>query len=102
MSKIAVIGDRESVVGFAAIGLETFILTDKSLAAKKLRELSKNNYSVVYITEAVAAEITDEIDKYKDSVTPAVILIPGVSGNTGNGMSSITQSVIRAVGSNIL
>ncbi len=102
MSKIAVIGDRESVIGFASIGLEVFASTDKNSAIKKLRELSKNNYSVIYVTEAVAAEIMDEIDKYKDSVTPAVILIPGVSGNTGNGMSSITESVIRAVGSNIL
>ena len=38
----------------------------------------------------------------KDNITPAVILIPGASGNTGKGMQSLNESVERAVGKNIL
>lgn len=102
MSKIAVIGDKESIVGFSAIGLEIHPVSDNKYTAEKLRELAKKDYSVIYITEAAAAEISDEISRYNDRPTPAVILIPGVTGNTGNGMNSVTQSVIRAVGSNIL
>ena len=102
MLKIAVMGDRDSVSGFACLGLDTFFITDKASAEKKLRELSKDNYAIVYITEALASVINEEIEKYKDSIMPAIILIPGVSGNTGEGMSSVLRSVERAVGSQLL
>ena len=36
------------------------------------------------ITEAVAAEIKEEIEKYQEQTLPAIIQIPGVSGNTGD------------------
>lgn len=101
MHKIAVMGDKDSVFAFASIGLEVFPITDKAIAGAKLKELAQKNYAVVYITEALASEIKDQIDKYKDEITPAIILIPGVSGNTGEGMSSVSKSVERAVGSQI-
>ncbi len=102
MLKIAVMGDRESVSGFACLGLNTFFINDKATAERKLRELSRENYAIIYITEALASLIREEIDKFKDYVTPAIILIPGVSGNTGEGMSSVLSSVERAVGSQLL
>ena len=102
MLKIAVMGDRDSVSGFACLGLNTFFVNDKSDGEKKLRELSREGYAIIYITEALASEIIEEIEKYKDSIIPAIILIPGVSGNTGEGMSSVMRSVERAVGSQLL
>ena len=63
MYKIAVLGDRESVSGFACIGLETYPITDKSEAAKKLKELSQNEYAVIFITELLASDLEKEIDK---------------------------------------
>ena len=35
-------------------------------------------------------------------MTPAVIAIPGVKGNTGIGISGVKKSVEQAVGSDIL
>lgn len=102
MHKIAVMGDRDSVSGFACLGLDTFIVNDKTTGERKLKELSSNNYAIIYVTEALAFELSAEIDKYKDVITPAIILIPGVSGNTGEGMSSLLKSVERAVGSQLL
>ena len=102
MHKIAVMGDRDSVSGFACLGLETFIINDKAAGERKLKELSNGGYAIIYITEALASELSNEIEKYKDSVIPAIILIPGVSGNTGEGMSSLMKSVERAVGSQLI
>jgi len=102
MLKLAVIGDRDSVSGFASLGLDVYFINDKASGEKKLRELAREGCAVIYITEALAAQLSEEIEKYKDSITPAVILIPGVSGNTGEGMSSVLRSVERAVGSQLL
>ena len=44
----------------------------------------------------------EEIDRYKDRLTPAVILIPGKEGSLGIGMNSVTTAVERAVGADIL
>lgn len=54
------------------------------------------------ITEALAAELPEEIERYKEQVMPAIIQIPGVSGNTGAGVEGVKKTVEQAVGSDIL
>ena len=44
---------------------------------------------MIYITEAMAAELEGLIEKYKENLLPAIILIPGVSGNTGAGIKGV-------------
>ena len=101
MLKVAVMGDRESIAAFSALGFDTFEITDGKTAAKKLRDIS-NDYGIIYITEKLASFSEKEIENMKDNITPAVILIPCASGNTGKGMQSLNESVERAVGKNIL
>lgn len=102
MYKIAVLGDRASVSGFACIGLDTYPVTDKIQAAKKLKELAQHDYAVILITESLASHLEKEIDKFKENIAPAIILIPGAAGNTGKGMSMVAKSVERAVGTQLI
>ncbi len=102
MYKIAVIGDRESVYGFSSLGLDIYPAYSGDEAKILIKKLAEDNYAVIYITEALAKEASDTIEKYSRVITPAIILIPGVSGNTGEGMSSVMKSVERAVGSALL
>lgn len=102
MYKIAVMGDRESVYGFASIGMDTFSPESDEEACKLIRSLANGGYGIIYITEELAARTQQEIDKYRFESMPAIILIPGVSGNTGAGMADVNKSVEKAVGSNIL
>ena len=102
MYKIAVMGDKDSIYGFAALGMDTYPFTDYTLAGKKLRELTDSNYAIVYITEQLADKLETEIDKYREQMLPAIILIPGVSGNTGKGIGAVKKSVEQAVGSDII
>ncbi len=102
MYKAAALGEYDSIYGFATIGLETFPVSDPEEAGKTLDHLAEAEYAVVYITESVASKIQNTIDKYKESVLPAVILIPGVSGNTGAGIQGVKKSVEQAIGSDIL
>ena len=102
MYKIAVMGDKDSIYGFAALGLDTFPFSDPVPAGKKLRELADSGYAVIYLTEGLAAKLTAEIDHYRELMLPAIILIPGISGNTGKGILSVKKSVEQAVGSDII
>ena len=102
MYRIAVLGDYDSIYGFAALGLDIFPEEDPEEAAKKLHELAGGSYAVVYITEKLAEELSEIKKKYRERVFPAIILIPGVSGNTGRGVESVRRSVEQAVGADIL
>ena len=101
MYKIAVMGDFDSIFGFAALGIETYPVTEPHDAEKIIRGI-EGECAVIYITEKLAAEIPDEIERLKEQFAPAVILIPGVSGNTGEGMRAVKKSVEQAVGSDII
>ena len=103
MYKIAVLGDRESVLGFMALGLDVHSAETVEDGRKILHRLAKDGQTaIIYLTEQYAAQMMDEVKKYKDEVMPAIILIPGKAGSMGIGMQNITDSVERAVGADIL
>ena len=65
MYKIAVMGDYDSIYGFAALGLTTFPINmggNMEEAAKKLRTIAASGYGVIYITEALAAKLKKETE----------------------------------------
>jgi V/A-type H+-transporting ATPase subunit F len=101
--KIAVIGDRESILGFQALGLEVHTAKPED-AAKVFHNLllKKEKYAIIYITEELASLLSAEIDDLKDDLLPAVIPIPSKAGPLGLGMNALTRAVERAVGANIL
>ena len=74
---IAVVGDWESVMGFRALGLDTYPVTSVEEARKTVHELAKTDCAVIY-------------------------LIPGREGSFGIGMANIQSAIERAVGADIL
>lgn len=102
MYKIGVIGSIDTILGFKAVGLDVFHCGRVEKAKKTLHQLAKEDYAIIYITEDFAAEMMEDIDRYKDSKLPAIITIPGKAGPTGAGMRSVSKAVERAVGADIL
>ena len=100
--RIAVIGDWESVMGFRALGLDTYPVSSVEEAKERVRELAKGDCAVIYLTETLAKDMEDVLDRYKDELTPAIILIPGREGSLGIGKANIQQAIERAVGADIL
>ena len=90
--RIAVLGDKDSVLGFKALGLDVF----------PAENVARENYAVIYLTEQYAAGMAAEVARYKDELTPAIILIPGKDGSLGIGMANVKSAVERAVGADIL
>ena len=102
MYKIAVLGDKDSVLGFKALGLETFPAESVEEARHILHRLAKEDYAVVYLTEQLGVSMEADMARYKDQLTPAIILIPGKEGSLGIGMVNVKDAVERAVGADIL
>ncbi|MDL2323751.1 V-type ATP synthase subunit F [Ruminococcaceae bacterium OttesenSCG-928-A16] len=102
MYKIAAIGDKDSIYGFASVGMDIYPVDDGSNAARQLRNLAEGGYAVIYITEALYAQLGQEVDRYRELPLPAIIPIPGAVGNTGVGIAQVKKSVVQAVGSDII
>lgn len=100
--RIAALGDRDSVLGFRALGLHVFPTDTLEEARVILHQLAREDYAIVYLTEGYAKDLGAELEKYKDALTPAIILIPGKEGSLGIGMSQVKTAVERAVGADIL
>ena len=56
--RIAVIGAWESVMGFQALGLETYPVTSAEVAKETVRALAKDgDCAVIYLTEVLAKDM---------------------------------------------
>ena len=102
MYKIGVIGDKESVLGFKAVGLTVFPCDEPEEARETLKKIAKQDFAIIYVTEQLFRHMSDEVAEYKDARLPAIIPIPSKDGSLGIGMSTVKKSVERAVGADIL
>ncbi|MGQ9631873.1 MAG: V-type ATP synthase subunit F [bacterium] len=101
--KIAFIGDHDSILGFTALGLDTFQTTDPKEAGEILSGLFKEGYAAVYITEQLARDISPLIRELSSRhVLPCVVMIPNIEGTTGIGLEKVRRMVEKAVGKDIL
>ena len=103
MYRVAVMGDRDSIYGYAAIGLDIHPVTDLTRAgAAASRAGGGRLRGDLRDGGPVAEHIKEEMAFYRDRKLPAILPIPGASGNTGLGMAQVKKYVEQAVGSDIL
>lgn len=101
MSNIAVIGDKESILGFKALGIEVHTPNGIEETKKTIDQLTKENYGVIFITEELMKDVKETIAKYDDQFIPAIIPIPSNQGTLNIGMDRIDANVEKAVGINL-
>ena len=75
---------------------------DAEDSQRTVDRLAREGYGIIFITEQIARTIGETIERYKNHVLPAIILIPGNQGSLGIGLQKIRDNVEKAVGVNIL
>ena len=102
MYRVGVIGDRDSVMGFNALGMVVMVAEDRAAVLAWLDDVWKGDFAVVYITEHAAVLVPDELEALRARKVPAVVPIPSTRGTLGIGMEQVKQTVRKAVGVDIL
>lgn len=102
MAKIGVIGDRDSVLLFKAVGLDVFIEDEGERANRTLHRLAREGYSAVFVTEKLFPACAETIEEYQGEAYPAIIPIPDNQGSHRLGEKMLRQNVEKAVGMDIL
>ena len=104
MYKIAVVGGRDTVMGFKALGLDIYPVSDAEEAKLVFSKITapEEKYAVIYLEEGLSVTLSHEIARFTNKVSPAIILIPGRDGSQGLSLTALHDAVIRAIGTDIL
>lgn len=112
--RIAIVGEKETVAGFALLGADIVQAHTPQEAVEALLRLKKtmqtdetgrerNAYGIVFITEDLASGISaDDEKKLARGALPAIVTLPSHRGSSGYGMARLKRIVERAIGSDIL
>lgn len=111
--RIAIVGSKEAIAGFALLGVDIIPVTDETDAMPALVRLKKaviteggrerNVYGIVFVSEHLMARLTlDERRKLSKGALPAIIPVPSHHGSSGFSLQRLKAIVERAVGSDIL
>ncbi len=98
MYKIAVVGDKESIFGFSAIGMDIYPAYEEDEIKSLIPKLIEENYAIIYITENVSIKAEKYLEKLQKNKIPAIITIPSNTGSLNYGENRIKEMVQKAVG----
>ncbi|NCA66829.1 MAG: V-type ATP synthase subunit F [Clostridia bacterium] len=98
---ISVIGDKDSVLAFKAIGINAYAVTELQEAREMLKTLARN-YKVIFIIDEFAVRMQDLLARYKSRPYPTIIPLPSSKGSNGFGIMGIHKDVEKAIGTDIL
>ena len=101
--RLAIIGDRELVIGYRLIGIDdTFIVADED-ASKKIQKLySSDEYGLIIASDSVRAKLTSTfLSEIEESIEPLVLFMPSQKETTEEDEESIAALAKRVLGINI-
>lgn len=102
MSEIAMVGDRDSILGFKSLGVEIFPVNNVEECLSALKEIIKKDYKVAFVTEQIAPEPKKIADLLQGRTFPVITMIPSNRGSTGLAMKRLQDLVRRAAGADVL
>lgn len=101
MSKVAVIGSRDSILGFKGLSLSVFSVKNGEEASCTLAAMANNDYAAIFITEDLAEGVEEIIRALREKPLPTITFIPSPKGTRGLGMEKLRGSIRKAVGADI-
>ncbi len=80
MYKIGVVGDKDSILAFKALGIDVYPVTEPDEARITINKMAAEKYAIIFVTEQIAKDLEETIERYNRELIPAVILIPSNQG----------------------
>ena len=105
-TRIAAFGERDIMLIFKAAGIDVLPVTadmkDTAEVEKKLKELVKEGYGIIFMTETIALKLDRLIRGYVDEMVPSIVVIPGLGERNNYAVSNLRRAIIKAVGVDIM
>ena len=102
MFRVAIVGDKGSVLSFRALGLNAYAIDKPDEIREIWPQILEEGYMVIFITEPLYLQIKDLLPVTDGEKTPIVLIIPEATGGTKLGMRRIKETVEKAIGVDII
>jgi len=102
--RLAVVGDRELVIGYRLIGIDdTFIVSDEEDASKKIQELySSGEFGLIIASNSMRAKLSSKfVAEIEESIEPLVLFMPSQKETAEEDEESIAALAKRVLGISI-
>lgn len=102
MSRLAVIGTKDTILGFRALGLTLFPVSSAAETMEALSRAFAEGYGAVFVTERFAPKTSDLPEEMRLKPWPVIVVIPDGQTDLGTGMRKMKETVEKAIGVDIL
>lgn len=103
MHKIKLIGPKYLVSPLALLGLEIHAANSEAEAKVALDSIAnKKEPALIFITERLAVDLQEEIDKLNQRAELNIALIPDNLGSTGTAANNIQKLVKNSIGAKVI
>lgn len=103
MPKIKIIAPKHLISALAILGIETHPAESEKEARKALEKTGSTKESaLIFISEHLAAETQDSIDKLNQKPGMNVVAIPDNRGSIGHASSQIHNLVKNSIGAEVI
>jgi len=103
MHKIKIIAPKYLVSPLALLGIEPLPANSEAEAKTALSQAaSKKEPALILITERLAVDLMEEINKLNQKPELNVVLIPDNQGSTGLASNQISQLVRNSIGAEVI
>jgi len=100
--KVGMLGGRTSILGFRALGVDTFTVPRPQDAPGVFSGIDLAGYVVLFVTEPVYEVLKKEPGALEERELPVITVIPAVTSEGGVGLRELKALVERAVGTDVL
>jgi len=104
--KIAIIGGKDAIMAFKAIGIDTFPVPLREdiegLTQATLKKLIQEGYGIIFVTEDIAKRIESIMNEVKERPIPSIVVIPGTKPKEGFASARIRAIVRKSLGIDLL
>ena len=95
---IAVVGGREEVLPFLAIGAAVCIPKDRDAARKAVTDFAEKKHPVILVSDTLIREMEDILEMFSASTIPVITAIPGKPGEESYTDMRTTNMIRTAIG----
>jgi len=100
--KIAVLGDTDFVMPFAALGVDTYAVSDEADVIENAKKIIQGKYALILLAENVAPAADTVFADYEGLATPCVLVVPFTTESQGFATEALAKVLKMATGISIL
>lgn len=102
MSKIAIIGDKETIFPFNFFGFITKYVNEDNAKTEFKSLLNSDEIKIIFVTENITPFIEKDLKESLNKAFPIITIIPTVSEQAEEKREDVVKLIERIIGPNLL